>query len=61
MGSRPDYEAEAGSMAFQELEVKGYRSFQEERIPDLSKRLKGLPAEDVEPWTAGINGGSAHE
>jgi len=32
-----------------------------ERIPDLSERLKGLPAEDAEPWTAGINGGIAHE
>jgi hypothetical protein len=32
-----------------------------EPIPDLSKRLKGLPAEDAGSWTAGINGGSAHE
>ncbi len=31
-----------------------------ERIPDLSERLKGLPAEDVELWTAGINDGMAH-
>ncbi len=32
-----------------------------ERIPDLSERLKGLPAEDAESWAAGINGGVAHE
>jgi predicted ATPase len=32
-----------------------------ERIPDLSERLKGLPAEDAELWTAGINDGLAHE
>jgi predicted ATPase len=32
-----------------------------ERIPDLSERLKGLPVKDAEPWTAGINGGIAHE
>jgi predicted ATPase len=42
-------------------ELEGLAMPEVERLPDLGERLKGLPAEDAEPWTAGINGGISHE
>jgi predicted ATPase len=32
-----------------------------ETVPDLSERLKSLPAEDAEPLATGINGGLVHD